>query len=164
MGYWKISNETINDIKNQLDKFVKTTKNAVIRQAEIDIDGSSYDMKKIVKDSYYLSLDDLSNMSDRMLNDDILRMKKRLNIIKQTKENFEFFISVIEFTTFTSEDFGYVFIFDFERCVVDRVKDSTCPNNQFLVEFRGYRWWFGSKYNWFDFIPTSKQVTFNYYR
>ena len=34
MVYWKISNETINDIKNQLDKFVKTTKNAVIRQAE----------------------------------------------------------------------------------------------------------------------------------
>lgn len=161
MATWKISFETLMEIREAFFNFTQEVENAIYKRCEIDIDESKYCIQKQRKEFYYITEAEFRRKLDDLLDHAVATKNKRLHMLQETIDNFNFFIDVVEFNTFTSADFGHDVIIDFYKCTIERVRNYEVPNNRFRVFLKGIKWTVASKYNFFNFSPENIRIIFD---
>lgn len=158
--YWKLSKSNINELKKRFNTFVDECEWYIKHLYNLDKADADYDKSRIDKDYFYMSPSEKAARIRRRYDNIVDTHNRRMNTLNGMIETFNFFIEVVEFTQFTSDDYGYHIKFKFYEGVVERVKDPTVPANRFRVSFSGAHWKFND-FNNFKFSAESVNIEFD---
>ena len=151
MAKWKISFDTLMELKEGFVKFTNSLENEIARQYRMDKDNAVYTVNKLRRDSYYMTENDLENTLDKYLDEAKENKNRMLRLLQETIDNFTFFIDVLEFDSHSSQDFGHDIVVDFYKCTIQRVRNYDVPSNNFRVVMKGITWKINGDYSWFKF-------------
>ena len=162
MGYWKLSFETIMEIREKFKIFIDECMEGAERLYNKDMTNTKYYLNKLRRDSYYMTPSEFWEKERKMKEEDLARRNRRVNNIQKMIDNFTFFIDVVEFERFTSSDYGKTIVFNFHELTVKRISNPNLPANKFNVNLSGIRFSYDT-YDYYEFLPNKIQIKYDYY-
>ena len=162
MGYWKISFESLMDIRESFQKFIDECMRGAERNYNRDLVDDEYYAKKIRDANSYMTPPEFWAKEREMKERSLALRNRRVGNIQKMIDDFTFFIDLVEFEKFTSADFGKTVVIDFHQLTIIRKNNPNIPSNRFAVLLSGIKFSYGT-YDYYEFLPNRLKLQFDYY-
>lgn len=162
MGYWKISFESLMEIRESFQKFVDECLAGAERNYKKALVENEYYINKIRKVNPSMTPSEFWS-KEREMNESSLSLRnRRVNNIQKMIDDFTFFIDLVEFEKFSSSDYGKTVVINFHELTILRKNNPNLPSNRFAVYLSGIRYSYDT-YDYYEFLPNKINIKYDYF-